>query len=291
MSDTDKEGSAPAALNASFEGALNRHGHPFQYAVLRRVKELADARQSRWRFEASEFPVAVKNQNTRIDFVLRQTSEDAPDHFLVAECKRANPSLSDWLFARAPYVRRSESSPTILFEKVRTKGRTVSSSTTRPEASENVYHIAIEVKGTTTGDAGGSGRGTIEDAAGQVVRGVNGLIECLAQNLRLLPTNANVTFVPVIFTTARIWATEVDLGSTDLASGRVALGAHGATEKPWLWLQYHVSPSLRHSVPRALEGELSINSLGHFLAFEYARSIAVVSPSGIDAFLTSMLWD
>ncbi len=86
-----------------FEAALNRQGHPFQYAVIRRAHQLNDERRSPWVFEASEFPVELQSYHTRIDFVLSQWSEVAKGSFryLVAECKRANPSLSDWLFAQA----------------------------------------------------------------------------------------------------------------------------------------------------------------------------------------------
>lgn len=280
-------------LSAVFETALNRHGHPFQYAVIRRAHHLRNERQSPWVFEASEFPVEVQGYHTRIDFVLSCWSEatGGPSLFLVAECKRANPSLHDWLFARAPYVRRNSTSRDILVERIRRDGGGLSASLGRLAGSENIYHVAVEVKGASKGDASGIGRGAIEEAATQVTRGLNGLIECFSRNCCYVPENFPVSFIPVIFTTAKIWVTEVDIAA-DVSTGEVRLDSSDVIEKPWLWLQYRVSPGLRHSVDRQVPNEEPFARAGlcDLLELEYARTIAVVSPKGVDAFLSSQRW-
>lgn len=276
-----------------FEAALNRHGHPFQYGVVRRAHELRDERRSPWVFEASEFPVEVQGYHTRIDFVLSRWCEPAsrPCQFLVAECKRANPSLHDWLFARAPYVQRNSFSRDILMERISREGDKLSAGLARLGDSENIYHVAVEIKGAAKGDASGAGRGGIEEAATQVTRGLNGLIECFSRNRRYVPENFPVIFIPVIFTTAKIWATEVDIAA-DVSTGEVRLDSSNVTAKPWLWLQYHVSPGLRHGVDRQVpnDGPFAWAGLGDLLELEYARTIAIVGSDGIDAFLASQRW-
>jgi hypothetical protein len=277
-------------LKSIFEAALNRQGHPFQYAVIRRANELFEQKCSSWVFEASEFPVEVRGYHTRIDFVLSKYSEAirGPFCFLVAECKRANPSLNDWLFVRAPYVRRGSVSRDILVECVQRKNMDLTASLRRLDNSSDIYHIAIEVKGATVGDSGGAGRGAIEEAATQVIRGENGLIECFSKHRRFLSEDYPVRFIPVIFTTARLWATDVDI-STDIVKGRVALNSADVTPKPWLWLQYNVSPGLKHSVDRGVSNDDSLfkTDLGHLLETEFARAIAVVGSDGINSFLAS----
>ena len=178
-------------LRAVFEAALNRHGHPFQYAVIRRAHQLKDEGRSPWVFEASEFPVEVQGYHTRIDFVLSRWGEAVrgPFQFLVAECKRANPSLHHWLFARAPYVRRGIASRDILVERIRREATDLTASMGRLDGSENIYHVGVEVKGAAKGDASGTGRGAIEGAATQVTRGVNGPIECFSRNRRYVSEN------------------------------------------------------------------------------------------------------
>jgi len=288
---TEGEQKPETNARAVFQAVLNRQGHPFQYAVIRRAHELNDERRSPWVFEASEFPVEVQGYHTRIDFVLSRWREaGGPFQFLVAECKRANPSLNAWLFARAPYVHRGGVSRDILVEAVRREGNDLTASVARLDGSDNIYHVAVEVKGAAKGEASGAGRGAIEDAATQVIRGVNGLIECFSKNRWYVPEHFPVSFIPVIFTTAKIWVTDIDIAA-DLATGNVALNSD-IIEKQWLWLQYHVSPGLQHTVERQVTEKEPFSRivLGDLLDLEYARAVAVVGSGAIDAFLSSQRW-
>jgi hypothetical protein len=146
------------------------------------------------------------------------------------------------------------------------------------------------VRTDSKGDSDG-GRSAIEDAATQVTRGVNGFIECLAKNLRRGQGRIGISLIPAIFTTAKLFVSDVDLRQTDLARGEVDAIAELKPE-PWLWLQYHVSPGLRHSVYRYLREKDTPTSLdiGHLLETEYARTIAIVGSDGVDAFLASQRW-
>lgn len=277
-----------------FEEALNRQGYPFQYAVIKRAQELKDEERSPWVFEAAEFPVEVQSYHTRIDFILSNWRgiENGSFRYLVAECKRANPALHDWLFTRAPYVRRGGVPKDIIFESIRRKGNSLTATLSRLDGSESIYHVPVEVKGSTKGDAISTGRGAIEEAATQVIRGVNGLIESLSKNQCYLPENCPIGFIPVIFTTAKIWATDIDIAS-DVTTGQVALGSNNVVEKQWLWLQYHVSPGLKHGIDLQVptDSPNSSHPLGELLEREYARTIAIVSSKGIDAFLSSYCWE
>ena len=98
------ERSMEQKLERALTHSLNIHGFSFQYAVLKEAKVCFDERKSPWVFEVSEFPVAVKETPTHIDFILKNSSEP---FYIVAECKRANPALSNWCFVKAPYVSRS----------------------------------------------------------------------------------------------------------------------------------------------------------------------------------------
>jgi hypothetical protein len=82
------------------------------------------------------------------------------------------------------------------------------------------------------------------------------------------------------------------LATTDVEKGRVDLDAAHVAEKPWLWLQYHVSPGLTHRVDRQVSEDdpMARTDLGHLLELEYARTISIVGAGGIDAFLTSQRW-
>jgi len=91
----------------SFQKALNRHGYGFQFSVLKIAENLAKKvdrhERSRWNFLFSEVPVEVQGSGTRIDFILSRSRSDlSPFFYLICECKRANPKLSNWCFVRAP---------------------------------------------------------------------------------------------------------------------------------------------------------------------------------------------
>ncbi len=285
MSDSETEHPREIDIKTLFQKALNRHGHPFQYAVIRRAKELHGDGSS-WVFDASEFPVEVQGHNTHVDFILSRLPMDGPYGFLVAECKRVNPSLSNWLFATAPYVRRNGSSPHLLFECVKRDKRDIISGAMSLPSSERIYHVALEAKSKEKGDTSG-GRGAIEEAITQVTKGINGLIERLSKKLIILPDASLVTFIPAIFTTAQLWVTNADLGKTDLLRGEIDLSTYNVEKKPWLWLQHNISPSLKHSLEPGISVGISgiRNDISQLLRLEYARTIAIVSTDGIDDFL------
>jgi hypothetical protein len=286
----DQSASLPAPSSV-FEKHLNRHGYAFQYSVIRRADELFRENKSPWVFEASEFPVEVQGSHARIDFVLSKRTDSVPEpvRYLVAECKRADPALGSWLFARAPYVRRGDTREELLVDSVWNSDNGLFARPQRLDRSSHIYHVAIEIKGNEKGHGQTSGRGAIEEAATQVLRGVNGLLECLADHPEELSTLYPVVFIPVIFTTARLWVTKTDLAAATLADGKVTVKPEDVTERPWLWLQYHASPGIGHEVRRysPVDHPFGRSGVGRLLDVLYARAIAVVGPDGVDDFLTS----
>lgn len=295
----DTENVQSAALRKLFQESLNRSGHPFQNAVLRRVDQMFQEKVSPWSFEVAEFPVNVNGFDTRIDFILSRYPQGGSYGFLIAECKRANPSLKDWVFAKTSYRRRGRTSPVVLTQMVKRDLTLLSPIVERKRwPGDDVYDIGFEIKRARIEegkDPFGS-RTAIEDAAKQVIRGVSGLLQCIGDHVSTLPDSSPPAFfVPVIFTTAHLWVTGVDIAEADLESGNVDLTNSELKEKPWIWLQYPVSPTLRHSLGRDhLERGLSDNdTLAHLLDQEYTRTIAIVGTSGIEAFLRSgwKFWD
>lgn len=267
-------------IRNGFEKVLNRHGYGFHYAVLNLAADLYAKKKSKWMFEVAEFPVEVQGKSTRIDFILRLKSEIPI--LMIAECKRANPSLSNWCFTKAPFVRRNRRSNEPLFiEHVRLiDNNTVNSTAKQGLHLDNAYHIALEVKSREKGDASGGYRGVIEEAATQICRGVNGMVEFYSKNKEY--TNWGIYLLPVIFTTAEIWVSDVNLKTAKLHDGKVDLSSTSFEKKSWIFYQYHISPGIKHS-----QSHLRIHGgLSDILATEYIRSIAIVAPSGIEEFLT-----
>jgi hypothetical protein len=281
-------------VQQKFEQTLNRHGYGFQYSVVKLAEQLYP-KQSTWHFEATEFPVQVQGQGTRIDILLTNATTTHKPVCMVAECKRANPSLSNWCFAPSPYVHSNGSASNVVLECVRRQNLdNTNMDPAMVQAFPDVvyiqdesFHVALEVRSDERGDPDGKGRGAVEEAATQVLRGLNGMVEFFASHPEMFGYSYTIDLLPVIFTTANLWTSDVNLSDADLATGRVDLTSTDFKRRDWLLYQYHTSPGLKHSYPPSYNGSpLGVfGSFGIVLQREYIRTIPIVSPSGIAEFL------
>ena len=296
MSDQQNQPSL-GLTGTDFANAINRHGYPFQYRTLKAARDASDNRSSPWIFQVSEFPVEVRGKPTRIDYVLQRKPSGFArrdvtfEILLVVECKRANPRMKRWCFARAPYVRRNSSSESLLSEclifshEKQTYTASVSKDSFLPD--DSFFHVAQEVKAReeTGDDRSSSGRGAIEGAATQVNLGLNGLVEHLRNERPPFSTDAKMTFIPVIVTTAELFAAGVDLSEGDIELGELDAAKVQLAEKEWLFYQYPVSPGIKHSVPQAKPDPESLIDLGKALDANYLRTVAIVQGKHIEKFL------
>jgi len=280
--ETDQE------LKQAFTKTLNRHGYGFQYRVLKEAWELCGL-GSHWVFNVSEFPVEVQGAGTRIDFVLsrRHDREDGA-FYLLAECKRSNPALSNWCFARAPFVHENRvhgvsGYEPLIIDSCHLDERNAVQVSAKPSGKlYNAYHIAVEVRSKgIKGDSSGETRQAIESAATQASRGLNGMIQFILGNPHFLAAGRRAHLLPAIFTTANIWVTEADLSTADLNTGNIDLSRSQFTKEPWIAFQYHLSPGLKHSY----FSEERSSSLNSTMDADYVRTIPIVSPAGIEPFL------
>ena len=162
--------------------------------------------------------------------------------------------------------------------------KSMSTEVIRTEAT-HVYQVGLTVKSNQTGDKAGKNTDAIEDAAGQVCKGLNGLIEFFHSQREKLPQGEKLFFLPVIFTTATLWTTDVDLASASIDKGEFEPGSVALKETSWIWYQYNLSPALKHTLPTDGEDSRNPFDLSSALEQEFTRSIAIVSVKGIQEFL------
>jgi len=272
--------SQAAAIGRAFGKLLNSHGYPFQYASIASIGSLYN-RGSAWLFEASEFPVEARGKGAAADFILKHVRTQFR---LIVECKRVNPALADWCFAKASYVRRGDDPNEVVIERITNDGTGVAFSSVahRWKNSDRIYHIGMEVRSrSVAGEPDSQGRRAINDAVEQVLRAVNGLVDYVDGKANLVVQYSPWFLMPVVLTTARLWTSDVDLSSANLASGQLDLSKVSVAPADWLFLNYNVSPGLRHSAQdHAVDIDLSGVLHDHFI-----RSVALVSVDGIGAFL------
>ncbi len=266
-------------LFKAYQNALNRHGYGFQYSVLNNILNLFNKEEISWLFEASEFPVNVQGFDTHIDFIIKHSKIP---FYIISECKRANPALSDWCFSKAPYVHKKQFNTYKLFTDrvVQGWGTKLAVESYLLDRSIEVYQIPMEIKTNEKGDSDSKGRGSFNDAITQVIRGLNGLIECIHSN-KFLREKEWCDLLPVVFTSANLWTTNVDLSLSNLTDGKIDFSSANFVEKEWIWFQYNQSPKLKHNVLRSS----SPKEFDSVLDSEYSRSIAIVNSRFINNFL------
>jgi hypothetical protein len=225
----------------AFAEALNRQGFAFQESALASIQEL----RTKWTPWVSELPVGTPDQNTRIDFVLSHPNKE---YFLVCECKRANPATSNWCFAKADFQAESSRKGRLYVETLE-RGHGYVTGTQDLGNVYDLYQIGIEVKSGGSGDAAGEGRGQIESAATQVMRGQNGLIKFFADRAMLKLGTQRMVFVPVILTTALLWTSRINLRYADLHSGRIDPADVTLEKKNWIWFLHKDRASNIHFLP------------------------------------------
>jgi hypothetical protein len=262
----------------AFEAALNRHGFALQYAVARSAKDLAAIESSNWFSFVPEFPARVQGTDTRIDLILQHRRRKRS--YLVVETKRANPALAYWCFAKSGL--RADWADDALYSEILCKvGGQFFTKVRHIRKVDAVYDVAVEASTGEKGDDRGSRSGAIEDAVGQVCRGLNGLIEYF----RLYGNGDEepFEFIPVVVTTAELLTTTKPLTESDLSTGKVALGGE-VQSRPWVFFRYPQSPGLKHSVPVS---EAHTSHLGEALEVIFSRIIAIVHADTVEQFLSS----
>lgn len=113
------------------------------------------------------------------------------------------------------------------------------------------------------------------------MRGSNGLIESLMKFPGLVDGPKGCELLPVIFTTANLWVSNVNLETADLDTGNTHIPSDGIERVSWLFYQYNQSSKLKHS--RITQPGFS--SMSDLLETLFTRTIPIVGPGGIEDFL------
>lgn len=274
----DESSVCPTVSREHLTKVINQHGFAFQYTVVRIIENMAKSDRWAWAVEGIEVPVEVRGEPTHIDIVLKRRADPA---YLVAECKRANPKLSNWCFLKAPYATSYRILSEILVEVVNKFDGNKFMAGMDSRGAGDVYHIPFELKTRKEGEPYDKGRGAIEDAVTQVLRHLNGFVGLVSRAQPYLRELKRAFILPVIFTTAKLFTCDADLSSADILDGSIDLERSMIKEVSWLYYQYNQSPGLKHEVL----SQHKIGDLHDFIAAESCRTIAIVNSSGIEDFL------
>ncbi len=290
MSDTEDRTNAKRLehVNTGLRKFLRDHGYAFQFSVLRLATSTFQNEDSEWEPEASELPVSVNGNDTRIDFVLTQKGDNYMA-YMVAECKRVDVGKANWCFMPAPFVGKKTRGVKKVFECIAwipevddespcgVSSRCVAQGVSTGTA-ESPFHLARSI-----GDPGGN-RNVIDEACGQLLRGISGIAAMIGSDSALLGGSNQAILIPVLFTTASLWSSSVDLSTASLEDGSPSQADLELKSERWVLYQCPMSPSLKHSLPQFKQtGEMHRK-----LEYDLTRSIYVVNASHTRAFLQSV---
>jgi len=260
---------------------LDIHGHGFHFAVLSRMNAMSEQGQIPWRLHGTEFPVINKGETTHADFIL----DDAMKSYLIGECKRADPARANWCFVKAPFTWSDNRENYVQFDKIsqfKSEGKLVNVFKSALAATQrNITHLGIEVNTGEKGDGiAAPHKSAINQAVSQVLRSSSGFVNHFWKQLSdIQKPRIDYRFIPTIFTTAQLWVTDTNLGEAELSTGILPKNVVKAEKVDWLWFNHNRSPNLApdlklESPDKQVSSEFN----------EFVRSVAIVSPSGIDAF-------
>ena len=97
----------------------------------------------------------------------------------------------------------------------------------------------------------------------------------------------NIFFLPVVITTAKLWATDTDISLASTETGEIEDASVSVNPMKWLWYQYPQSPGLKHSAPN----NFCSHDLREILYHEFVRPIAIARPDGLDELLSASMWE
>lgn len=270
-------------------------GYAFQHRALAEAMTAFSEMGSEWILEVTEFPVQATS-DTRVDFILRNKSAPV---FLTVECKRTNPAFSQWLFAKALYRsrKRRPGRDRIYIDGVFKYAARHSATVSIPAkmepvvhtiaAPQSTYQICVASRTQKNGDLTGGGRDAFEKTVRQASRGTSGLINYFIDDPRTVEAGQAHLVIPVVFTTADLIVTEINLAEKADLHGEIDATDLEPSTTDWLYYEYHVEAGVHHK----LQGQLHGESLSDALDRKFTRTIPVVNANSIGRFLSAFNLD
>lgn len=269
--------------------SLNEQGYLLQEACKYELERNATG----WSVRSSEYPVSILGQDSKIDLVL--CSDRFPDKFALVECKRADPAYACWLFG-APKLELIYSPGCLVLclecLSVSSNSPMRPVSQVKPLEVDVPTYVAqswLEVKANAAGRV--SNPQNIENAFGQVLRGLSGFAqEQMAQKCKGY-TPFTSFFIPVVVTTASLYVAYYELKDIDLSTGKIGndkvfFGPKGQPpeEQPWVLVHYGATDSVApSSIPDSFNG----NDPKQLLKYKM-RSIFVVNSTHLAEFFNKL---
>lgn len=292
MHSSNKNNSEQNLGQILFDG-LNEHGFLFQEKCAEVMQH--NVNTTKWRVHTTEYPVSIKERDSRVDIILRDESSTSYEIYAIVECKRVNPARGYWLFGN-PLGTFSQPLLINLNAKYSKSGNySIHYAQLKLPFDDiatyliNNWWLDISKKGRK--EKHSASPNPIEDAFKQVCIGVSGIVQELEHQCKKDPQKLSTLFIPIVITSAPLYVAVYDLKDVDLTSGsinqdKIYFGPRGqkAEKMEWLLVDYGASRSIS---PERLDE--NVEGISPVALEEYhKRSIFVVNSEHIVKFFARL---
>jgi hypothetical protein len=231
--------------------ALNEQGYLFQEACAQVLQD--NEKATEWRVTASEYPVSLQGEDTRVDIVLRAVAPVHPELYALVECKRADPEYVCWLFG-APGLPYGNALCTTLGIECREawSDRPLQITRLLPQIHFKLptYQVKSWLEAKTRAGKRVSTPQNIENAFVQVLRGLEGFATEQVDQRQKSQNTFETFFIPIVITTASLYVASYEPKDIDLSTGKVSKGKvlFGTKSQPleeeWVLVDYGVGENV-----------------------------------------------
>ncbi len=273
-----------------FDG-LNEHGFLFQEKCAEFLQH--NVNMTKWRVHTTEYPVSIKDRDSRVDIILRDESSGSHQIYAIVECKRVNPTRGYWLFGNPLGTYSQPLLINLRGEYLRSGNYSIHLAQLKLPfddiATDLISNWWLEIG--RKGNKRYASPNPIEDAFIQACIGVSGTAQELELQWKKDPQELSTLFIPVVITSAPLYVATYDLKDVDLVSGSISrdkiyFGPRGqeAEKMEWLLVDYGASRSIS---PERLDEH--IEGISPVELEEYhKRSIFVVNSEHIVKFFAKL---
>ncbi len=272
--------------------AINEQGYLFREACEQTLKNNEGA--TGWEVKASEYPVSLQGQDTRVDLVLRSKTPSSPELYAIVECKRADPAYIYWIFGAPglPFIDALCSTLGLECREIRSDHPYQANRfVTRLHFKFSTYAAESWLEARKDSGRRTSTPQNIENAFAQVLKGVGGFAQEQLDQRQKSRELFRTSFVPVVVTTASLYVAYYETRNVDLSTGRIAkdkvlFGPQGqhAEEVEWVMVDYGVGENV---APKPIpEGYHSVDPAE--LQKYKTRSIFIVNSKSLVFFFSKL---
>lgn len=281
-----------AELSELLFNALNEQGYLFQEACEHALRNNEGA--TGWEVRASEYPVSLEGQDTRVDIVVRSKTPSSPELYALVECKRADPTYIYWLFGSPglPFGNALCSTFGLECREIKSdQPYRVSRLLTRLHFELNTYGPVNWLEAKRGSTRRSSSPQNIENAFAQVLRGVAGFAQEQHDQRRKSRALFKTFFIPIVVTTASLYVAYYELRDIDLSTGKISKDkvSFGSREQPaeevqWVLVDYGIGENV---TPKPIPENYHGVDPGELQKYK-TRSIFVANSNSIRLFFSKL---